>query len=236
MPLARHLAGRSENAEDAVQATFLTAIERSDTHDPTFPLQPWLTGILVRKARESHQRPAEPIDPDRVDDPVLHASRGRGREPGRGRDDRLPRARRLRRRADGERRPQRVLHGALGYAPPGRDREARLRPPRAGPRSGGLRRGRAPGRARALGARLRADPRIREPRCHRPPGVAHEPRGLGVVRVSHAVAERRDAGSRRGSGRTLSARGRARSGRQARAGEAEPLARDGERAPLARAL
>jgi RNA polymerase sigma-70 factor (ECF subfamily) len=79
LALARHLVGRPEDAEDALQATFLTAIERADKYDPSLPLNPWLTGILVRKARRTSERGAQRIEPDRVDervapDPAVQAS------------------------------------------------------------------------------------------------------------------------------------------------------------------
>ena len=79
MALARHLVGRTENAEDVVQATFLTAIERADRYDPAFPLQPWLTGILVRKARRANEQPIARVEVEREDerapsDPARRAS------------------------------------------------------------------------------------------------------------------------------------------------------------------
>jgi RNA polymerase sigma-70 factor (ECF subfamily) len=52
LALAVHLAGNVPDAEDLVQATFLTAIERSASFDRTRLLEPWLTGILSNHARE----------------------------------------------------------------------------------------------------------------------------------------------------------------------------------------
>ncbi|MEM1448685.1 MAG: sigma-70 family RNA polymerase sigma factor [Planctomycetota bacterium] len=54
MAIARHLAGDEATAEDALQETFRTAIERRDVWDARRPLLPWLVGILsihVKRAR-----------------------------------------------------------------------------------------------------------------------------------------------------------------------------------------
>ena len=77
--LARQLMGRGGEAEDALQATFLTAIERRATYDAGYPLQPWLTGILVRKARRVAEQAQRRPEPERVglpaaSDPVEDAS------------------------------------------------------------------------------------------------------------------------------------------------------------------
>ncbi|MBI1853281.1 MAG: sigma-70 family RNA polymerase sigma factor [Planctomycetes bacterium] len=53
-------------AEDLVQATFLTAIERSDRYDSSRRLTAWLLGILVHHAHELRRKHAREIDPDRV--------------------------------------------------------------------------------------------------------------------------------------------------------------------------
>ena len=79
MSLARHLVGASGDAEDVVQATFLTAIEQAEKYDPDHPLKPWLTGILVRKARRSNERRARTLELGRVElppqaDPAQRAS------------------------------------------------------------------------------------------------------------------------------------------------------------------
>ena len=46
-----HLVGDEAEAEDLVQATFLTAIERRESFDATRALRPWLVGILSNQAR-----------------------------------------------------------------------------------------------------------------------------------------------------------------------------------------
>lgn len=53
--VARHLKSRGVEPEDLVQATFLTAIERSAAFDSERPLLPWLFGILVNQARRSRR-------------------------------------------------------------------------------------------------------------------------------------------------------------------------------------
>ncbi|QDU65140.1 sigma-70 family RNA polymerase sigma factor [Engelhardtia mirabilis] len=49
--VARHLSADAGGAEDLVQETFLVAIERRHTWDPSRPLVPWLLGILLNLAR-----------------------------------------------------------------------------------------------------------------------------------------------------------------------------------------
>ena len=49
--MALHLGRDPGDAEDLVQATFLTAIEKAATYDASRPLLPWLTGILIRHAQ-----------------------------------------------------------------------------------------------------------------------------------------------------------------------------------------
>src|SRR5262245_40460092 len=48
--VANVLAAQPAEAEDLLQATFLTAIERADAYDATRPLVPWLVGILRNHA------------------------------------------------------------------------------------------------------------------------------------------------------------------------------------------
>ncbi|MCR9247496.1 MAG: sigma-70 family RNA polymerase sigma factor [bacterium] len=62
MRLALHLCRDRHAAEDVVQQTFLTAIERADRWDRDRGLFPWLVGILTNRAR-LHQR-AERREPD----------------------------------------------------------------------------------------------------------------------------------------------------------------------------
>lgn len=50
LSVAQHLVGDVHDAEDLVQATFVTAIERASTFDRSRELRPWLCGILAHKA------------------------------------------------------------------------------------------------------------------------------------------------------------------------------------------
>ncbi len=56
LALARHLCPSREDAEDAVQSTFLIAMERAASFDASRRLQPWLTGILAMNARKLRER------------------------------------------------------------------------------------------------------------------------------------------------------------------------------------
>lgn len=66
LALAVHLAGNVVDAEDLVQATFLTAIERSASFDRARPLEPWLAGILSNHARDLRKssRAGRDIEPE----------------------------------------------------------------------------------------------------------------------------------------------------------------------------
>lgn len=68
--LARHLTGDRTLAEDLVQSTFLTAMERADSFDPERPLRPWLAGILLHHARHLHRKRGRRIDGDRLPKPI----------------------------------------------------------------------------------------------------------------------------------------------------------------------
>lgn len=52
---ALHLVRDPIEADDVVQATYLTAIERADRWDASRPLVPWLLGILANHAREQRR-------------------------------------------------------------------------------------------------------------------------------------------------------------------------------------
>lgn len=72
--LAIHLVGDAVEAEDLVQATFLTAIERRSEVDPARPVLPWLVGVLGHKARQHRRRAGrvperERLTPQAVEDP-----------------------------------------------------------------------------------------------------------------------------------------------------------------------
>ena len=64
--LALYVASNPSDAEDLVQATFLTAIESAHSFDERRPLQPWLTGILTNHA---HRRRRDRARADRVELP-----------------------------------------------------------------------------------------------------------------------------------------------------------------------
>lgn len=65
--IARRLTGDLAQAEDAVQSTFLAAIERSAAFDAARPLEPWLVGILVRQVGLLRRGAARVVDPARLE-------------------------------------------------------------------------------------------------------------------------------------------------------------------------
>ncbi len=70
--MALHLGRDPADAEDLVQETFLTAIEKAGAYDASRPLLPWLTGILIRHARMASRwadRPAVERPMARFDGP-----------------------------------------------------------------------------------------------------------------------------------------------------------------------
>lgn len=77
--LARHVLGSVQDADDVLQATFLTAIERRERFDDSHPVRSWLAGILVNKARQHVRREARSPRPEDVSaraqsDPAAAAS------------------------------------------------------------------------------------------------------------------------------------------------------------------
>jgi len=60
--LANYLVHRQDVAEDVVQATFLAAIESAERYDADFPVRPWLTGILARKAKQANAQKGVPLE------------------------------------------------------------------------------------------------------------------------------------------------------------------------------
>ncbi|MBZ0153721.1 MAG: RNA polymerase sigma factor, partial [Planctomycetes bacterium] len=58
--VASHLCRDRHAAEDAVQGTFLVAIEAQHDWDATRPLLPWLLGLLVNRVRETRRRQRAP--------------------------------------------------------------------------------------------------------------------------------------------------------------------------------
>ena len=66
LDLACHLVRDPGEAEDLVQATFVTAIQKGARYDGETPLQGWLYGILWREAAKARRRAARRIEPDRL--------------------------------------------------------------------------------------------------------------------------------------------------------------------------
>ncbi|MBI4881128.1 MAG: sigma-70 family RNA polymerase sigma factor [Planctomycetes bacterium] len=64
--VARHLTHGASEAEDLLQATFLTAIERAPAYDVRRPLRPWLLGILVKHASHARRRGSRFLETDRL--------------------------------------------------------------------------------------------------------------------------------------------------------------------------
>ena len=66
LAVALHLASSANVAEDAVQDTFLFALEHPERWDESRPLVPWLLGILVNRVRQSAYRANRTPDPARL--------------------------------------------------------------------------------------------------------------------------------------------------------------------------
>lgn len=66
--VAAHLCRDRHAAEDAVQGTFLLAIEAKDDWDKTRPLLPWLLGLLANRVRDLRWRALRVLDGDRLGD------------------------------------------------------------------------------------------------------------------------------------------------------------------------
>jgi len=66
LAVARRVARDEGEAEDLVQATFLTLLESPEKFDGTLAVRPWLMGILTREARYWHRRDARRPDPERL--------------------------------------------------------------------------------------------------------------------------------------------------------------------------
>lgn len=65
--IAMSLVGDPAEADDLLQATFLTAIERARRYDGSRRLVPWLLGILVRHAHELRRTRARTPDAERLE-------------------------------------------------------------------------------------------------------------------------------------------------------------------------
>ncbi|MBL8804513.1 MAG: sigma-70 family RNA polymerase sigma factor [Planctomycetes bacterium] len=79
LKVALHLARRRDEAEDLVQSTFVTALERSSSFDERRELLPWLSGILAMHARKrldgrSRDAAVEALEPASGEDPLDQAS------------------------------------------------------------------------------------------------------------------------------------------------------------------
>lgn len=64
--IARHLARDDAEAEDIVQATFLSVMERAEQYDTNRPLMPWLIGILHHHAADARRRAQRCLDVTRL--------------------------------------------------------------------------------------------------------------------------------------------------------------------------
>lgn len=62
--VARYLVKDSATAEDIVQATYLTAIEKSASYDESQAVMPWLVGILAKHAAKARRKAARAPDPE----------------------------------------------------------------------------------------------------------------------------------------------------------------------------
>ena len=65
--VARHVVPRSLEPHDLVQATFLIAIERAASYDPSRPVKAWLLGILTKEAAFERRKGARVVEPDRLE-------------------------------------------------------------------------------------------------------------------------------------------------------------------------
>lgn len=95
MRLARHLCADEAEAEDALQATFQTALEKSERWDGERGFLAWTTGILALHAKKARERAERRFDPERagereVPDPARLAADRELLELVRARVDGLP--------------------------------------------------------------------------------------------------------------------------------------------------
>lgn len=66
--VARFLVKDSATAEDIVQATYLTAIEKAASYDDSLAVMPWLMGILAKHAAKARGKALRSPDPERLPD------------------------------------------------------------------------------------------------------------------------------------------------------------------------
>lgn len=64
--VATHACGSITVAEDAVQDTFLAALQHAERWDTARPIMPWLIGILANRLRAERARTARAVDPGRL--------------------------------------------------------------------------------------------------------------------------------------------------------------------------
>lgn len=67
LAVAKHLCGDEAEAEDAVQATFVTLIEKRADFDGSRRFAPWALGILAKHAHAMRRRAERELDPRRFD-------------------------------------------------------------------------------------------------------------------------------------------------------------------------
>ncbi len=65
--IARHVAANPQEAEDLLQATFLTALEKAGRFEAGRRVRPWLVGILVRHAHAARRRGRRSLEVERVE-------------------------------------------------------------------------------------------------------------------------------------------------------------------------
>tara|TARA_R110002072_G_scaffold139249_4_gene282801 strand:+ start:237 stop:3293 length:3057 start_codon:yes stop_codon:yes gene_type:complete len=74
LALALHLTGNAADAEDALQATFMVAMQKSTTFDAGQAIAPWLAGILAGEAknlrRRQQRRSSEPLSDQSLADGI----------------------------------------------------------------------------------------------------------------------------------------------------------------------
>ncbi|MGE0142812.1 MAG: sigma-70 family RNA polymerase sigma factor [Planctomycetota bacterium] len=70
LALAMQLCDDPAQAEDAVQASFVTAMQKAREFDPTRPLQAWLVGILQLHCKALRARARRTPDPTRLPEPI----------------------------------------------------------------------------------------------------------------------------------------------------------------------
>src|SRR5262245_7545317 len=80
--VAMNLVRDPGEADDLLQETFLTAIQRAPRYDAERRLVPWLLGILAHHAKERRRQRARELDPTRLAEraPSTPESEARGHE------------------------------------------------------------------------------------------------------------------------------------------------------------